>query len=71
MDEPYKNREIKEMFDDVKQTLERIEMQTIKTNGRVSTLERWQSYVLGAVATFMLVGLSVGVPILLDIVKTP
>lgn len=29
------------------QALERIEMQTVKTNGRVTKLERWQSYVLG------------------------
>lgn len=46
-EEPYKNREIEEMFNDVKDTLGRIEAQTTKTNGRVSKLERWQSYVIG------------------------
>lgn len=32
------------------QTLERIEQQTIKTNGRVSGLERWQSRLQGGIA---------------------
>jgi len=41
------------------ETLERIETQTTKTNGRVSSLERWQSYVLGAVALLTLLVLPV------------
>jgi len=52
-EEPYKNREIREMFDDVNITLSRIEAQTIQTNGRVSKLER-ATWILGAVA-FMLI----------------
>ncbi len=46
-EEPYQNRELREMFGDIKRDLARIETQTTKTNGRVSLLERWQSYVLG------------------------
>lgn len=46
-EEPYQNREIREMFEEVKSTLTRIETQTVKTNGRVSKLETWQAYVLG------------------------
>ncbi len=56
-DIPYQNREIREMFNDVKIMLNRIEIQTVKTNGRVGKLERWQSYVLGfcgAVTIFLL-----------------
>ena len=51
---PYKNREIDEKFEDIKGSLDRIESQTTKTNGRVGTLEeragrqeRWQAYVIG------------------------
>lgn len=32
---PYLNREIREMFEDVKKYLERIEVQTTLTNGKV------------------------------------
>jgi fructose-bisphosphate aldolase class 1 len=39
-EENYSNREIREMFNDIKQQMNRIEAQTIKTNGRVSTLEK-------------------------------
>jgi hypothetical protein len=48
-EEPYKNREIREMFEDVKQSLGRLEKgmgevktQTTLTNGRVLKLEAWQ-----------------------------
>ena len=54
-EEPYHNREIREMFDDVKDALDRIERQTTQTNGRVTVLERWQSYVLGFCACIGLV----------------
>jgi hypothetical protein len=35
-DQPYLNREIDEKLHDIKETLVRIEVQTTKTNGRVS-----------------------------------
>ena len=40
-------------------TLERIEAQTIKTNGRVNKLELWQSCVLGFCAAITLLILPV------------
>lgn len=54
----YTDRELNSKFDNILDHmkdfemsttgyLERIEAQTVKTNGRVSTLERWQSYVVG------------------------
>lgn len=67
-EEPYQNREIREMFDDVKATLSRIEEQTTKTNGRVSTLEKWQSYVIGFCAAIT-VGLFSLVPIVISVLK--
>lgn len=47
-------------------TLDRIESQTIKTNGRVSKLERWQSYVLGGLSVITLMV----VPIIIYILTT-
>ena len=43
MEEPFKNREILEMFQDVKKDLTDIKEQTTKTNGRVTSLELKQS----------------------------
>ena len=42
MPNDYSNREIETMFQDIKDTLVRIENQVIKTNGRVTTLELWK-----------------------------
>lgn len=56
-DTPYSNREIDSHFEELKETLKRIEAQTTKTNGRVSSLEEWRSYVVGAVAVLTLIGL--------------
>ncbi len=54
---PYSNRELDHRFTEVSGKLDLIIQQTTKTNGRVSSLERWQSYVLGfcaAVATLLI-----------------
>jgi hypothetical protein len=60
-DTPYNKREIDLLLKGVKQHMEdtirpiyektdRILEQTIRTNGRVSNLEKWRSYITGAVA---------------------
>jgi len=41
--DPYTNREIDRLFLEIKTQLDRIESQTIKTNGRVSSLERYKA----------------------------
>ena len=48
MDTEYTNREIDHSFKEIKDQLNRIEQQTIKTNGRVSKLESWKAYLVGA-----------------------
>ncbi len=47
---PYSNRELNTHFDEIKSSLDRIEEQTKKTNGRVSRLEGWKMYISGALA---------------------
>ncbi len=58
------HKELLEKLDHNKQdymeVLERIEAQTTKTNGRVSRLENWKSYINGSTAIVA----SLGVPIL-------
>jgi hypothetical protein len=56
---PYSNREFDFHFNEVKETLARIEKQTTKTNGRVDKLENWRSYILGGfgIVTFIVIPL--------------
>lgn len=50
MEQDYSNREIDRMFKDIMDTLERIETQTTRTNGRVSALEGQRNWAAGAAA---------------------
>lgn len=65
-EEPYQNREIREMFKDVKEALVRIEDQTKQHNHRMTKIERRQVYVQGFVAAIA-VGLFSVVPIILSV----
>lgn len=44
---PYSNREIREKWHDITNSLSRIELQTSLTNGRVDKLERWRAFLAG------------------------
>lgn len=54
-EEQYSNREIREMFKDVQSSLNRIESQTTRTNGRVNKLENWRSYMAGAIGVIVII----------------
>ncbi len=47
MSEQYSQRELESHFEEIKIQLDRIEAQTIRTNGRVNKLENWQSLIIG------------------------
>lgn len=61
MNEDYTKRELDSHFTEIKDSLYRIEQQTIKTNGRVNKLESWRSLLVGAwfVAYCMVIPLSI------------
>lgn len=54
-DEPFSNREIKEMFSDMCVKLDRIETLTSKTNGRVTRLEIWRGAIVGGLSVLTVV----------------
>lgn len=54
-EQDFTNREIRAMFDDLKDGNDRIEEQTKKHNGRMTKMERWQSYMMGAFSMLTLV----------------
>ena len=74
MERNYSKREIDSMIaslgkedqtfkQDIRESLTRIESQTVMTNGRVTKLERWQSYVVGFCACLSLMLFSLFIPI--------
>lgn len=52
---PYSKREQDEKFNDIRSALERIEMQTTKTNGSVAKLKVWQERSIGGMTVFVLI----------------
>ena len=47
--EDFTNNEILLMFKEIKTTLERVEAQVVKTNGRVTLLEMWKEGLMAKV----------------------
>lgn len=46
----FTNNEILLMFKEIKTTLERVEAQVVKTNGRVTLLEMWKEGLMAKIA---------------------
>lgn len=72
MSKEFSNGELQLMFEHIKEhnkyveeNLRSIEEQTKKTNGRVSKLEKWQSYVFGATAVLTVII----IPVVFEVVK--
>lgn len=55
MDAPYMKREIDEKFEDIKDSLDRIEIQTTKHNGRLTSVEKMQYLAIGGVSVLSVV----------------
>ena len=53
----------------ISQSLTRIETQTSMTNGRVTKLERWQSYVVGFCACLSLLIFSIIIPLVPSLIE--
>jgi hypothetical protein len=71
-DQPFSNRELKAMFNNIDGKLDAITTQTTKTNGRVNKLEerqdktdQWQSYMKGGLSVLTLLVVPVVIYILL------
>ena len=45
----YSKRELDEKFKDIKDSLDRIETQTTRHNGRLTNVERWMYSMMGAI----------------------
>ena len=56
-EQDYSKREMDEKFKDIKESLDRIEIQTTKHNGRLSKVEKWQYTMVGAIT---IIGFLVG-----------
>jgi len=50
MEQETTNRELMHFIKDIKEDVGEIKFQTIKTNGRVSTLEKWMYVSMGAIS---------------------
>jgi len=56
METPYSNRELDAQHTEVIEYLKRIEAQTMRTNGRVTSLEGWRNRILGGSSMVILIG---------------
>jgi cytochrome c-type biogenesis protein CcmH/NrfG len=54
-DKPYTNREIREKWHDIANSLSAILVQTTTTNGRVSRLENWKFFITGGMSVIILI----------------
>lgn len=69
METHYQNREIDEKFNDIKSQLNRIETQTVKTNGSVANLKMWRAYTTGALAVIIFLIASIVIPVISSVIQ--
>ena len=69
MTDQYSNREIDRMFKDIQDALNRIEIQTTKTNGRVTTLRIWRGYLTGGIAILSVIVLPIAFWVMVQVVS--
>ena len=69
MEANYSNRELNMRFDEIKEKLETILQQTINMNHRLSKLEQWRAYILGAVGIMVVLIIPIATLVLYDLIR--
>ena len=54
MTQNYSDKTLDVLFQEIKDQLNRIELQTVKTNGTVANLKSWKAYITGALTAITL-----------------
>lgn len=69
MDKDYTKREVDEKFEDITKQLDRIEIQTTKTNGKVAELQGWQNFIKGGLAVLAIIVVPIFLYVIYTIIK--